>query len=211
MFNPISLRLCRAVLAAAGMAAIGVSVTGPLLAQSPPLGDVARKEQERRKALPSSAKVYTNKDLPKGATRPAEGTGQAADAAGAMSAEGQGAPGEQPEATPAASSAPKPAANDPAKDAGNQEAAWRKRITDAREEVRRNEMFAEALQTRINSLGRDALSRDDYAQKARITAERKEAVAELARVKQAIEGGRKQIADIEEEARKAGVPPGWLR
>jgi hypothetical protein len=31
------------------------------------------------------------------------------------------------------------------------------------------------------------------------------------RVRQAIETLKKQIVDIEEEARQAGVPPGWLR
>jgi len=35
--------------------------------------------------------------------------------------------------------------------------------------------------------------------------------SELNRVKSDVERGKKQIADIEEEARKAGVPPGWLR
>jgi hypothetical protein len=72
-------------------------------------------------------------------------------------------------------------------------------------------MFAEALQTRINALSRDALSRDDPAARRRVADDRNEARAELARVKQAIEAGTKQIADTEEEARKAGVPPGWLR
>jgi archaellum component FlaC len=97
------------------------------------------------------------------------------------------------------------------KPAGGDEAAWKKRISDAREQVRRSEMFVEALQTRVNSLTQDILSRSDPAQKARLIAERKEAIAELARVKQDIERGRKQIADIEEEARQAGVPAGWLR
>ena len=34
---------------------------------------------------------------------------------------------------------------------------------------------------------------------------------ERARVKAEIVNAKKQIEDIEEEARKAGVPPGWLR
>ena len=71
-------------------------------------------------------------------------------------------------------------------------------------------MFAEALQTRINSLTTDFVSRDDPAQR-RHRRGPAEALTELTRVKQDIERGKKQIADIEEEARKAGVPPGWLR
>lgn len=172
---------------------------GTVFAQDPSLAEVARKEQERRKALPAATKVYTNKDLPKEAIR-SEGASPAAPAAGAA---------------PAAADAPAapagPAAASPAKAATDDEASWRTRIGSAREELRRNEMFAEALQTRINALGRDALSRDDPAARRRVSNDRNEARAELARVKQDIEAGKKQIADIEEEARKAGVPPGWLR
>ena len=73
-------------------------------------------------------------------------------------------------------------------------------------------MFAEALQTRINSLSRDFISRDNPAQRAAASARTApKRSTELARVKQDVERGKKQIADIEEEARKAGVPPGWLR
>jgi hypothetical protein len=37
------------------------------------------------------------------------------------------------------------------------------------------------------------------------------AVAELQRVQGEIEQSKKDIAGIEEDARKAGVPPGWIR
>ena len=40
---------------------------------------------------------------------------------------------------------------------------------------------------------------------------RQRALGELDRLKKAIEGGKKAIADLEEEARRASVPPGWLR
>jgi hypothetical protein len=39
----------------------GTGIFAPLRAQS--LAEVAKKEQERRKAVPKPAKVYTNKDL----------------------------------------------------------------------------------------------------------------------------------------------------
>ena len=72
-------------------------------------------------------------------------------------------------------------------------------------------MFAEALQTRINSLSTDFVNRDDPFQRAKIGEDRDKAIAELARVKGDIDRAKKQIEEIEEEARKAGVPPGWLR
>jgi hypothetical protein len=195
-----SVRCCRVLAVLVGLL-VAVASSTPVAAQAPTLGDVARKEQERRKNLPAATKVYTNKDLPKSAIRP-EGAAPAAPAeepSTPLSAEGAAKPGPAEEKQPEA-----PAA-------GGDEAAWKKRMGDAREELRRNEMFAEALQTRINSLSQDLRSRDDPAQRGRIAGDRKDAIAELARVKQAIESGKKSIADIEEEARKAGVPPGWLR
>ena len=48
-------------------------------------------------------------------------------------------------------------------------------------------------------------------QRAKIADDRQKALAELARLTLDIDKANKQIADIEEEARKAGVPPGWIR
>jgi hypothetical protein len=72
-------------------------------------------------------------------------------------------------------------------------------------------VFAEALQSRINALSADFAARDDPAQRAQIADDRQKALEELERVKTDIETSRKTVADIEEEARRAGVPPGWLR
>jgi hypothetical protein len=72
-------------------------------------------------------------------------------------------------------------------------------------------MFAEALQTRINALTTDFASRDDPYQRARVADDRQKAMAEFDRVRSEIELQKKKIGDIEEEARRASVPPGWLR
>ena len=177
------------LLSAAVLASVLAAPCAAYAQQSPTLGELARKEQERRKALKApTAKVLTNQDLPRAA-----------------------APAPPPVPTPetAAPAAEKPAEKpeEPAKD----EAWWRQRMAQAREELRRNEMFADALQTRINSLTNDFASRDDPYQRARIADDRAKALLELDRVKNDIEANRKKIADIEEEARKASVPPGWLR
>jgi chromosome segregation ATPase len=156
---------------------------------TPTLGQLAKKEQERRKKVKAPAtKVLTNEDVPKGAAPPAAPPSESTT-----------------QATTPTQEVEKPQA--PEKD----EAWWRQRITQVREELRRNEMFADALQTRINSLTNDFSSRDDPFQRARVAEDRAKAIVELDRVKADIEANRKQIGDIEEEARKAGVPPGWLR
>ena len=187
--SPVFRVWCAAALAA-GVLTVGASPA----AQTPTLGDVARKEAARRKAQDRADKVYTNKDLPESAQRPA-----AAPASTTIPL---------PDSAPAqAEQKPDARPDGETKD----EAWWKTRMVQAREELRRNEMFAEALQSRINALSRDFVNRDNPVQRARISEERGEALNELARVKQEIERGKKQIEDIEEEARKAGVPPGWLR
>jgi hypothetical protein len=72
-------------------------------------------------------------------------------------------------------------------------------------------MAAEAFQSRVNALTTDFVNRDDPYQRAQIAVDRQKALAELERVKTEIVRLKQQIADIEEEARQAGVPPGWLR
>ena len=55
------------------------------------------------------------------------------------------------------------------------------------------------------------MNRDDPAQRAQIARDKQKAMDELNRLKAAIQNDKKAITDLEEEARKAGVPPGWLR
>jgi hypothetical protein len=177
-----------------GAAALGSLMLGSFLAaaQNPPLADVARKEEERRKALPPPAKVLTNKDLPK-VTSPSPASGPEAQDAGATPVE--------PSQTDAG----------PAAQASHDEEWWRTRIEDAREELRRDEVLVDALQARVNGLTSEFVNRDDPYQRTRIGTDRQKALAEMERLRNEITGLKKKIADIEEEARKASVPPGWLR
>lgn len=158
--------------------------------QSQSLGEIALKEQERRKALKASGKVLSNADLPKNAT-PAT-------------------PKTLPEGAAAKPEAAQPPAAKPPQEERD-EAWWRQRMSQLREELRRNELFAEALQTRINSLTNDFTSRDDPYQRARIAEDRQRAMAEMDRVRGDIDLQKKKMLEVEDEARRAGVPPGWLR
>jgi hypothetical protein len=166
--------------------------------QTPSLGEIAKREAERRKALKVEGKVYTNKDLPKSANPAQPSTAAPAPAATA----------EQKAATQ------KPAEAEPVetdKEEEKDEAWWRKRITAAREALQRTELAADAFQSRINALTTDFVNRDDPYQRAQISIDRQKALNELERVKADIVRIKQQISEIEEEARVAGVPPGWLR
>ena len=170
------------------LAVLCAGVTAAFAQTTPTLGELARREAERRKALKAAGKILSNADLPKPIAKPAT--------------EGAAAP-----ATPTPPEEAKPEKKEEERD----EAWWRQRMNALRGELLRNEMFEEALQSRINALTADFAARDDPAQRARIAEDRQKALAELDRVKSDIEVQKKKIADAEEEARMQGVPPGWLR
>ena len=177
-----------------------------MTAQAQSLADVARKEEERRKATPEAAKVYTNKDLnaaPAPST-PAAGTKDTKDTKDAKDAK-------DPKDTKDAKD-PK-AANDAngKEPVAKDKAYWSGRLKKLQDQVEQNQGLVEAMQTRINALSTDFVNRDDPAQRSVIERDRQKALSELTRLKQAVVDGKKAIADLEEEARRAGVPPGWLR
>jgi hypothetical protein len=184
------------LLSAAGLAAALVVTAG---AQS--LGELAKREEARRKAIKTPGKVLTNDTI--------RSTAPASAPAGPPIAPSQPAPA----SSAASGAAPGSAAEKPKPEADRktQETAWRQRISAACDFLQRSQMFAEALQSRINGLTADFTSRDDPAQRAVVATDRQKALAELDRVKNDITQQTKTIADIQEEARRAGVPPGWLR
>jgi hypothetical protein len=175
---------------------LAAAMVATVTAQS--LGDIAKQEEARRKADKTPTKVLTNDSLRSVPTSPVSVPAPAAAAPPAASA---------PPGAPAAADAKAK----PPVDRKAEEAAWRQRIQGARDSLQRSQMFAEALQSRINGLTADFTARDDPAQRAVVANDRQKALAELDRVKNDIVQQTKAIADIQEEARRGGVPPGWLR
>jgi hypothetical protein len=176
-------------------------VLGFAAASAQTLGDVAKREESRRKQVKAPSKVYTNEDL-RGGDTGAPAPAPASDAS---------SPTAQPAGPPAAASQPKDGDKAATDDSKKNEAYWKDRIGKARGDLDRAKTFADALQSRINALTTDFAGRSDPAQRAQIGNDRQKAIAELDRVKKEIETNTKAIADIQEEARKAGVPAGWVR
>lgn len=167
----------------------------PVKAQG--LGDIARKEEERRKEVKAPGKVYTNKDL---GSVPASSSGtlSAPSGPGANSSE--------------ASKDTAKADDSKDKDAPRRDQAyWAGRKKELRSKLDTDQTLGDALQSRINALTADFASRDDPIQRAGIERERQKALNELERLNKSVLDGKKALADLDEEARKAGVPPGWLR
>jgi hypothetical protein len=182
------------------LVAAGVGSAGLDLRANQSLADVARKEEDRRKTVPAPAKVYTNKDL-----TPTTAGSTPAPATPADSTTTTKAETDAKDAKEAAAKLAK--ANGPAKD----QAYWAGRLKALKDKLERDTTFADALQTKINSLTADFVNRDDPAQRATLERDRQKSIGQLAALRKDVETGKKAIVDLEEEARRAGVPPGWLR
>ena len=180
---------CAAVLAFA----VTLAIAAPAAAQ-PPLADVARAEQARRASISEESRVYTNADLSE--TRRLT-TAVAARPAPADTSDESGGTAAENAADPAA--------------AERDESYWRERITAARDARRRAELVAAALQNRVDGLWAELTARDDPAARAALERDRLAAIAELEQTRGELDRLDEEIADIQEEARRAGAPPGWLR
>jgi hypothetical protein len=175
----------------------------PLTGQS--LGELARQEEARRKTVTEPSKVITNKDL--SATPPSPAVPPAAQDAkvAAPPSDADKEKGEK-DADKDGDKAKKPK-GEPVKD----RAYWSGRLKALQAQLDRDETYSQALQSQINALTADFVNRDDPAQRAIISRDRQKAVAELDRLKEAIQNDKKALAELDEEARRAAVPPGWLR
>ena len=161
-----------------------------------PLADVARKELERRKTARKATRVITNANL--GADEVNLPPKAMPSFAGSSNA--------TPTDTIPGGTAPPV---DPA--AMKDQAFWQKRMAAAREDLNRTQMFADSLQTKINSQRTDYVNRDNRVEREKILVELNTSLAELERLKKELEEKQKAITAIEDEARRAGVPAGWLR
>jgi hypothetical protein len=188
------------------------------MAQS--LADVARAEEARRKAVRRPAKVYTNDDL-KGAGVQDSTPPVPDQPANAVPAAGAGPVGANAGATPKpsqpaakasdAKASDAKASDAKASDAKKDEKYWRDRIASIRDALTQDKVLQAALQSRINALNTDFVNTSDPAQRSVVDGNRRTALAELDRMSKDIDKQTKAITDIQEEARKASVPAGWLR
>jgi len=176
-----------------------LAAAAPATAQN--LADVARAEEARRKTIKGQVKVYTNETLrgvdggdpPSAPAPPVLVTTPAGDTAAK--------PADPSETKPSASGAEAP----------KDEKFWRDRLTVARAALTRSQTFADALQSQVNGLYTEFVNMSDPAQRAVIEQKRLAAIAEQDRVKADLAKQTKALADIEDEARRANVPAGWLR
>jgi hypothetical protein len=169
---------------------VALALQAGVSAQS--LVDVAKAEEARRKTIKAGSKVYTNDDLSR---------------------------------TPATSAAPAPAMTTTAKpeesaakpgeekpvDPTKTQAYWKEKATTLQQSLSRNKLLLDALQSQVNGLNAEFMNTDDPGQRGLLQARIQRAAGELQRVQQDIEKQTKATTDLQEEARRAGAPAGWVR
>jgi len=183
----------------AALLALFILAALPALAQqdqtSDPVADAARKSRAQQKNAPPPKKVYTNDDMPSA-----------------------------PQPAPAAASANRPA-NDSAQanassDTGasaddkdkNPEGYWRKRFQKAHDNLARAEKELDVLQRELN---KNQVQYYSDPQKALMQQNNRSDIndntAKVAAKQKEIDSLKLQLADMEDELRKAGGDPGWAR
>jgi hypothetical protein len=174
--------------------AVALLLAAPLIAAGQGLGDASKKEKARREqAKAPKAKTYTQEDLailPPIANVPDSASGEPATPA---------ATGE-PTATERASDAEERARQ-------NDETMWRGRVNQARARVER------ARQAYQKLAGMNLVPGYEYQDERgrTVIASIEQLQGMTAAAKAELDAAEKALADLLEEARRANVPPGWLR
>ena len=157
-----------------------------VIAAAQSLGEVAEKTKKERKG--KEGKVFTNEDLgPERSPAPPPPPGAGT-------------------ATPAPPSASTATTMDPSQ-------RWRRDAQNAREGIARAQTKVDRLQAVVSAMLQDMSPTNvgDPNRLQNLERDKAAALAELETAKDELAKARQALEDLEEQARKAGVPPGWLR
>lgn len=157
----------------------------------------AKKEKERR-AKTEAKKTLTNQDIEE-IRKKQPISGIETDAEGEAAAEAETATGDKK-------------AEKKEVDPTETEEYWRGRKQETDDRLRTAQSRVEQLQSEINSLTTAFYAESDgVGQRPVIESERVERIKELEAAKQELEDARAASEGLEDEARRAGALPGWLR
>lgn len=180
-------------------------LAGVAAAQSDSLADAARKHKEQQAGKPVATKVYTNDNLP--STETVSTVGKPIDSNAAAPADGQAAAGD-----PAAAAGKD--GSKPADDSKSRQKTWE----DWRDKIQKQKAAVEQMQKENEDTQREyRLTTSNYMNSAQQrlydgAAMAKEDAAykqQMEQKQKAIEDAKQKIDDLQEEARRAGVPSGY--
>jgi hypothetical protein len=193
---------------------VGLAVAPCLRAES--LGDAAKREEERRKKIEESgegsSQVIHETELWMNKGRIANQGGSSSSFADTSNAPDSRA------SSPKASSSKSPAGNGGTGASASGELAWRQRADGARKEIASaqnayDKVMKEQPPVKANRMWRD---QDGNLQgggfdMAALAAANKDLQARQEAAKQRLDNARAALDNLEEEARHAGIPAGWVR
>lgn len=172
-------------------------ITAVSVAYSQSLGDLAKKESERRKEVTNET-VITDEEAAK-----YRSTGAAA----------QAQPAAQPDTDPKTvsnSKKAKPDSDEPMDFEGRPESYWRQTLGEARQKVSELEKQSTELTLRINNLQNDFYREDNGFKRESIQKDLQKTYGEQDKNKEDLAKAKDALQDLEKEARKSGALPGWL-
>ena len=182
-----------------------IFVVGLSFAEDSPLVKAAKREKERR-AKVKSEKTFTNKDIEdfKAKNKDSEPDAQGENQADQVN----GTQGEQTEAQPA----DQDQTTEPESDSAKDEQYWRDKYAEIAQNMKESEEKVQRLQEEMNGL-RIAYyaEQDGVAGRPKINSEIEKQFDEIEAAKKELEESKQALENLEEDARKAGVPPGWVR
>ena len=173
---------------------------------SPSLGELAKREKERREKVTAALKSLTNED-----------TGKYKDAAIATVA--MPVPPE-PEKIEGAEAQPKvekvektesaPGSDEPVDFQGRNESFWRQTFTDARQKVKSLEDQGNVLTLKLNDLQNQFYREANGFRQQEIQREIQKTLYEQDKNKEELKKAKDELQDLDKEARKSGALPGWF-
>ncbi|MGD0309114.1 MAG: hypothetical protein ABSC02_07475 [Acidobacteriota bacterium] len=195
-----------------GLLVLALASTG----YSQSLADLAKKEKERRQAVKTDSKTITNEQTAKyrGAAV-STGTPSAPPAgepqAGKGTAVDQKPAGEAETKAEAAPPDAKPASDEPVDFQGRTESFWKQTMADARQHVTQLENESNVLILKLNDLQNSFFKESDGFKQQEIQREIQKALYEQDQNKENLAKAKSAVTDLEQEARKSGALPGWIK
>ncbi len=192
------------------IAAVAAGIALPVYAQQS-LGDAARKAREQKKELPPAKRVFTNDDLPAAGVAPVSTVGSVTASGSSDTAAAGGAAG----AGTGDAAATKP--EDKSAGAGKEEAEWRKKFSDLRAKIATAEKELDIMQRELNLQRQQYYSdpnvalREQYAYPAGRGGDINDATKKIADKKRELDALKRQLAELEDDLRRAGGPSSWSR
>ncbi len=177
------------------------------LAQEQSLGDVARKEREKRNKQPRTAvKVYTNEDIP--AAR-LEGKAQSADEKSAAGAEKSSGSEAKTEAQTEPSSAGPSDQSKKSEDKKKTKDYWQEKFRAARENLARAQEEQQLAEDELGYLQKEEATRLNAQSDSDLTSRLAAKTAEVDLKRSATAKAKKALDELEKQFSESGAPKEW--